>query len=504
MKTTRVALTLGVAAALLLSGCSGGSSGNASGSEDTLTVALADTLDSWNPQAAVASTSFSVFPQIFASLLSTSPDGSEIEPGLALSYEFDPTGLALTFELDPEAKFSDGTPVTAADVVFSSDLWRAGEIYGNYFASVASVEATDEHTVKFALTSPDSNLLGILTTANASIVPKDFGGASEEEFWKRPISAGAYMIADEKVGESITLDVNEHYAKNADRPEHVKYKIVPDAAQQLLQFQSGEVDVVNTVDLPGASQYDQSLLSAAPSSGVSVLMIQTAVAPFDNPDFRHAISLAIDTKELLAGGYVGLADEATSLLPQEVPGVVPCDECDWSDFNLAEAKRIVEASGYDGRQLTITAASGPGPDQLAAQALVPMLEAAGLKVTVEQTPLNTFVEKLGSGSFDLGVVNYNAASPSVTDPLGFVASTGVLFSQADPTAANDALAALQQASTIEQTEAAVQSFEAWAFEASPVIPLSVPHAVYAVSSRTQGFVANPYRTWRAENLTIKG
>ncbi|GAA1809446.1 ABC transporter substrate-binding protein [Agromyces neolithicus] len=487
--------------AALLTACVGQST--ASQDEGTITIALNGPIDTWNPQEALTTQSFAVYPQVFASLLSTSPDGSAIEPGLAESYEFDDTAKTITFHLDPAATFSNGDPVTSADVAYSEGLWAAGELYGSYFSSIASVDAPDEQTVVFTLTAPDHALLGILATANAAVVPEDLGGVDAATFWKKPVSAGAYRIASEDVGQSITLERNEHFAGDgSDLPQIVEYVMVADAAQQLLQFQSGKVDVVNDVQLDSAGQYDPSRLQSTTSAGVVVLMLNTQVAPLDDPQLRRAINLAIDHEALLAGGFADLAVAATSVLPQVVPGVAACEECDWPTTDVAAATELVEASGYDGQTITMTVPSEVGPEKLAAQALVPMLAEAGIDVELAAVPESAFIEKLENGDYSVAPIVYNALAPSAVDPLGFLAATGILFTGSDPTAANDAIAALTAATDEQATQAATAGFEAWAFEHTPLVPLGVPDVIYAVSERVEGFVPNPYKAWYVEDVTL--
>lgn len=501
MKMRALAATTSlVAVAALLTGC--GAAGASSTGDGSLDVALSDPIDSWNPQKALATASFAVFPQVFEALLATSPDGSKIEPGLATAYDFDDTATTITFHLDPKARFSNGTAVTSADVAYSEGLWAAGELYGSYFKSIASVAAPDAHTVVFKLSRTDHAVLGILATSNAAVVPKDLGGVAEATFWKKPISAGPYAIASEKVGQSISLVRNKYFLADKNRPAKVNYAVVSDGAQQLLQFQSGKIDVVDKVELNSASQYDKSRLKSTPSSGVSTLMFQTKTPPFDDPNFRKAVALAIDHRALVAGGYAGLAVQATSVLPQIVPGVSACAGCDWSKSDLATATQLVTASKYDGTPITIDVKSGAGPDSLAAQALVPMLAKAGIKAKVQPLALSSYVDKLGKGDFQMGVLTYSALAPSALDPLGFLSATGVLFTKSDPAAANAATAALSAAADDAATKTATAGFETWAYKNTPLIPLAVPSAIYAVSSHVKGFVANHYGAWSAKDVTL--
>ncbi|WP_405962169.1 ABC transporter substrate-binding protein [Streptomyces sp. NBC_00723] len=500
------------AAALLLSGC-GTSSSDSSPSESatgpakrggSLTMSLGSAIDTWNPQKALATQSFRVFPQVYASLLRSTPDGKKVLPALASSYKTDPAAKTLTFTLNPAAKFSDGKPVTSADVKFSEGLWSKGELYGSYFSSIKSVETPDPKTVVFRLSQADETLPAVLSTANAAVFPDNYGGRTSDAFWNEPVGAGPFMISMEAVGRSITLARNPHYYRpGLPYLDGIEYKEVADGGQQLLQFQSGAMDVVNGVELEAAAQYPKDSIVGAPSSGVSVLTTNTKSGPLKDGRLRKAIALAVDYKKLVAGGYVGEASVATSLLPQQVPGVTKCPSCTWSTTDLAEAKDLVEQSDYSGQNLELIVSSDSGPGKLAAQALVPMLAEAGVKVSVNPQPTSSLIDKLSKSDFQLGVITYSALAPTPIDPLGFLAATGNVFSQSDPGPADKALAAVHAASTPAEVKTAVQAFEAIANESYAVIPLAVPNALDAVGDRVQGYVPAPYQANCADELSIR-
>ncbi|WP_406293174.1 ABC transporter substrate-binding protein [Embleya sp. NBC_00888] len=466
-------------------------------------MSLSSAIDTWNPQEALSTHSFTVFPQVYASLLRSTPDGKGLLPALASSYKADPAAKTLTFTLDPGAKFSNGRQVTSADVKFSEGLWSKGKLYGSYFSSIKSVETPSPQTVIFTLSQPDETLVAILSTSNAAIFPDNYGGETEADFWKKPTGAGPFSIGNQTVGRSISLTRNLHYYR-AGLPhlDKVEYKVVTDGSQRLLQFQNGSLDVVNGVELGVVGQYPKGKIVGVPSSGVSVLTINTKSGPLANVDLRKAMASAIDYRKLVAGGYAGQATVATSLLPQNVPGISPCSTCTWSTTDQAAAKSLVGKSGYTGQNLELMVPSGD-PEELAAQALAPMLAQAGIKVTVVPLPTSSLIDRLGKGDFQLGMITYSALAPSPIDPLGFLESTGVVFSQSDPGPANAALTAVHAASTPFDVGTAVHAFEKTANTSNAVIPLAVPNALYAISGRVEGFVPTPYLAYCADELSVK-
>ncbi|MFI1380694.1 ABC transporter substrate-binding protein [Embleya sp. NPDC020886] len=496
-------------ATMLLSGCVSDNStspGSASAPPKrggSITMSLSTAIDTWNPQEALSSQSFNVYSQVYASLLRSTPDGKTLLPALASSYQADPAAKTLTFTLDPAAKFSDGRQVTSADVKFSEGLWSTGQLYGSYFSSITSVETPTPQTVVFRLSQPDTTLPAILSTANAAIFPDNYGGRTAADFWKKPTGAGPFGIDNQAVGRSISLTRNPHYYR-AGLPylDGVEYKVVTDAYQRLLQFHSGSLDVVNDVELATALQYQQDKIVSAPSSGVSVLTMNTKSGPLGNVDLRKAIALAIDYRKLVAGGYAGQATVATSLLPQNVPGVTPCPTCAWSTTDVAAAKNLVGTSGYTGQNLKLLAPSSTA-EELAAQALVPMLAQVGINATVVPLPTSSLIDRLGKGDFQLAMITYSALAPSPIDPLGFLASTGVVFSQSDPGPANAALSGVHAASNPAEVTTAVHAFEKSANASDAVIPLAVPNALQAVAGRVRGFLPAPYLAYCADELSVE-
>src|SRR5690606_10791648 len=95
-----------------------------------LSVVIPDAIDGRDPALAMQVSTFQLIREVTAPLLELSKDGSEVIPGLAASWAYDDTGTKLTLTLAKGATFSDGTPVTAKDVVFSVEQWKAGASYG--------------------------------------------------------------------------------------------------------------------------------------------------------------------------------------------------------------------------------------------------------------------------------------------------------------------------------------------------------------------------------------
>ena len=133
---------------------------------------------------------------------------------LASTIDTDTDRTYVTFALNPAAKFSDGKPVTAADVVFSWQLLRdkGRPNFRTYYAKVTKAEALDERTVRFDLSSANDRelplILGLMPVlARHAIDPEKF----EETTFKPLIGSGPYVFSEVNPGRSITLKRDQNY-----------------------------------------------------------------------------------------------------------------------------------------------------------------------------------------------------------------------------------------------------------------------------------------------------
>lgn len=154
---------------------------------------------------------------------------------LATSYEVSADGLTWTFKLDPDVKFSDGTPVTADDVVFTYNMLKEDGVAFD-LSDMAKIAAADKSTVAISLIKPRSTFIGQLT--EIGIVPKATYGP---DYSKNPIGSGPYKVVQYAKGEQVIMESNPHYKK---KPQFTKITFLllkEDAA--LAAARAGKVDV---------------------------------------------------------------------------------------------------------------------------------------------------------------------------------------------------------------------------------------------------------------------
>jgi len=290
--------------------------------DDTLVIGMASDLQSWNPYLAEDADADVILNLIYPSLAVEQPDYQmhppTFEPSLAESWEFSEDGLGLVFHLRRDAVWSDGIPVTAADLIFS---WRVqtseelGWAWGDITDSIAGVEAIDDHTVRYTFTHRYPYQL--MDVNDGPIVPSHAWGeipfaSWEEQNWRDLVlSAGPYQPASHSPQQEIVLESNPRYHET-DRPkiQRLVFRVVPSKTPLINQLLSGAVDLVN-----GIPPSDAARIQAAPDVDLTVFADRSYTHVcwnLNRPLFaehavRRALALAVDRDALIEVVYDGFA-----------------------------------------------------------------------------------------------------------------------------------------------------------------------------------------------------
>ena len=215
--------------------------------------------DNLDPYYTVEDQGIFVDLQIFNRLVGISQGVNKtIVPELAKAWTYSSDGMTLTFKLQPGVKYSDGTPVTADDVVFclnrafdpNSDWgFLFGPVTTNWPKPGGSASAVDDSTVAIKLSAPFAPLLAALATFAASIYPKANYAKWGKNMSAHPIGSGPFMLLDH--GTQLTLAKNPHYrVQGSPYLDKIVFNVVSDDSARALQLEGGQVDVIDQVTAP--------------------------------------------------------------------------------------------------------------------------------------------------------------------------------------------------------------------------------------------------------------
>jgi peptide/nickel transport system substrate-binding protein len=331
MKTRKrsILIPLLASAALVLAGCASGGGETEPEDHSPLIIGLNAAYVTLDPTAG-AGPELDIFENTFESLTEINPETGELEPKLATSWELTDE-RTWRFHLREGVTFHDGSPFTAADVVFSTERIMADGYAGAHAAAVRtieSIEAVDDLTVDVTTTAPDPLLPRKYQIAGGAghifIVSHTVfeNAASDEDAANALVGTGPYMLDELDPGVSVLLKRYDDYWGEAPEIEAADFRFIPENSTRVNSLLTGEIDVAVTIPAADVARIDSSSDAAVVSSdnGLVIYMIlNTTAPPLDDPEVREAVVSAID----LEGTLSALLGDKARLLPGIIPDNVP-------------------------------------------------------------------------------------------------------------------------------------------------------------------------------------
>src|SRR5215216_635053 len=199
------------------------------------------------------------FMNIYDQLVQVGADGISLVPGLADSWEVSEDGVTYTFHLRPNVLFSDGTPMTSADVLYSwvraandpEEHWTftLTALKRDAEGQVEGISAPDDATVVVELAQPWVPFLSDVAMFNLSVISKAFAEGNEERLATECMGTGPFALGEFRAGEALTLVKNPHYwEEGLPLLDGVDVSLVTDDNARILQLQGGELDGI--MDVP--------------------------------------------------------------------------------------------------------------------------------------------------------------------------------------------------------------------------------------------------------------
>jgi peptide/nickel transport system substrate-binding protein len=329
------------------------------------------------------------------------------EGDLASSWELSPDNLTLTMKIDPGAGFAplppvNGRRVDTDDVLFSWDRFnRLGTIRGDLAnsssspdAPVLSVSAPDKETVIFKLKEPNATIFTLLSHSGLGsfwIVPREAADESQLDIARKPLGSGPYYVV-ESTEVQILYKKNPNFKRASlknDEPyiEEVFDPVIVDIATLSSQFRTGAIHqtTIPALEVVGAKRENKDLIMWAtdPPTTERVYFGQNPDSPFIDERMRKAYYKVIDRDAYVTAAYNVDRYEADGLpVTQMWEGsfagaswegwlLDPKSKKDYGDlqqsfvYDIAEAKRLVEAAGYKTPFDFDQVRSAPGPTSFA-------------------------------------------------------------------------------------------------------------------------------------------
>ncbi|WP_199296502.1 ABC transporter substrate-binding protein [Leptolyngbya sp. FACHB-711] len=410
----------------------------------------------FNPVTSQETTS--VFGLILDSLLSTNGLNGDLEPGLAESWEISPNQKQITFTLREGLKWSDSTPLTVDDVLFtfndvlfnpkipssSADILRVGE-QGKF----PTVEKVDDRRVRFTVPEPFAPILRF--AGGVEILPKHvlaesvstLDGNNQPKFlstWgtgtnpAEIVGSGAYKLTSYRVGERLIFDRNPNYwrkdAQGNPQPyiDQFVIQIVESTDAQLTQFRSGGLDTAAvTPDYfrlikREENRGDFTIYEGGPALSSLFMAFNLNQGkrngkPLVNPiksrwfntlEFRQAVAQAIDRPTMINNIYQGLGVPQNSPIYIQSPYYLPPEKgLPTYEYNIEQAKALLQRAGFkynaqgqlldaDGNRVRFTMSTNAGNKirEASGSQIKQDLSKIGIQVDFQPVAFNTLVGQM--------------------------------------------------------------------------------------------------------------
>jgi peptide/nickel transport system substrate-binding protein len=519
--TARTAIAgLAVTALAVLAGCgsSSGSSGTSSSGSTAgkpvhggnLVIARTSDSESMNATTVFDNESIWVFEQIFQPLYTVTNNGKGVKPLLATSYKVSSDKKTYTFTLRQGVKFSNGQPMTSKDVKFSLDQARkAAQGWGFIDTAIKSVSAPAPQTVVVNLKFAWAPLLADLSLFANGIIPANYGGQTEAQFYTHPVGTGPFKWDVWKKGASLKLVKNTNYWQpGLPYLNSVTWTDTPNDNTRELQLKGGQAQVdefpawstvASLKSTPGVT------MNLFNSTQTNYLAFNEQRKPFQDVHVRRAISLAINRPALVKAVLFGNGKPANSLFPPQVPFYQKSTP--GLQYNLAQAKQeMAKSTVPHGFTTTLLVPSGNSDYLTIATIMQAELKPLNITVKIQQLDPNVANTDDQSLKYDMTFTLWtmDIADPDELATFGVDPKSGAksfYTAYNNPTVVSDTHAAertldpakRQSLYNTIQTDSAQDAFMAFLYYS--------PYP-YATSTKVHGFFVTPLGNYHLENVWL--
>ncbi|WJY13673.1 ABC transporter substrate-binding protein [Pectobacteriaceae bacterium CE90] len=349
-----------------------------------------------------------VFSNVFDPLIRVDDSGTKLVPGLAESWSISPDGKVYTLKMR-DAKFSDGTPVTAADAAFSLLRIRdsAESLWRDSYSIIDKVEAKDSHTLVITLKTPSAAFLSQLALPNASVISQQaLTRQGEEDFAEHPVGSGAFSVKEWDRGEKVVLVKNPYYWEaNKVKLDGVEWLTLPDDNTRMLKVQAGEIDAALSIPFSRISslQKDPNLnVELDRSTREDHLLINHSHGPLGKVAVRQAIDFAIDKKSIVDTITFGYGKIANSYIPEGA--LYHYADNLQRPYDPQKAKQLLASAGVKNLTLNYLVNAGDEVDEQIAILLQQQLAKAGITAKLQKVDPSQSWSMLVAGDYDISVM----------------------------------------------------------------------------------------------------
>jgi peptide/nickel transport system substrate-binding protein len=372
---------------------------------------------------------------LHARLVGMTPDGKP-EPGVAESWRPVGDGKAWDFTVRADAKFSDGSAITAEDVAYSiarvPTITGSAGAYHIFVRAITRTEVRDARTIRLHTAEPypfmveDMTEVAVLSkTLGPELKTQDFNAQNVRVF------SGPYVLEDYRFGEFVAMRRNPHWFGARPDFERAHLRIIPTDSSRVAALLAGDVQAVDELPVADVPRLRRdAALNVTQIAGMRVMYVAMDMDrdasphlrdsngqpltrnPLKDARVRQALSFAINRQAIVDRVMDGTATVASNLLPQGTPGT--SSALGVTPFDAERARRLLAEAGWpNGFQATIHATNDRYPnDEKVAQAIAQMWTRIGVRTDVVTMPNAAYFPAAARQQFSIMAAQYGADNVS--------------------------------------------------------------------------------------------
>jgi ABC-type transport system substrate-binding protein len=331
--------------------------------------------------------------------------------------------LSYTFRLREGVRFSNGSPLTSEDVLYTftrllthpdscnrdivDGILGAGRLESGETDRLEGFRVLSDLEFTITLAEPFEAFLACLSMPGASILDRETTEEAGDRFGLDPawtVGTGSFILESWEPENGMLLTANPDCWQGAPRNEGLDLRFLTDAEEIRLQFENGDLDILNLDDVGKASEFFlhgdiyQDRLFRVHRISITYIALNESVAPLDDLRVRKALQLALNRTVLLDAAYSGYGMLENGIMPHGLYGFNP--ELPELPYAPEKAAELLEEAGYpEGISLTVSVSSASTLAELALiREAASMWEQAGVHTSVEVLPDSEFMRLRKSGA----------------------------------------------------------------------------------------------------------
>lgn len=361
-----------------------------------------------DPIASIYNRDFRVYSNIYDQLVRVDHSGTELEMGLADSWHISDDGRVYTFRLRI-ASFSDGSPITSADVAYSLQRIRDSERskWSDPFNVIDSIATPTDRIVVITLKNPSVPFLSLLAIPAAGIVSQASAEAlNGQPDGQMPVFSGAFMVSDWERGEWISLRRNpEFWEADQVRLDGVDWVVVADDYERVRQLRAGRLDAAVFVPYDSVAE-----LEADPDINMLTLkamredhlLINHSRGLLRKKKVRQALEMLVDKQAIIEEVTLGIATEANSYISEGA--LYHYADNPREPYDPDRARALLREAGAENLQLVYLVTDGDEVKEKTAELIKQQFARAGVEVIIRKLEYGKGWDTVRAGEYDLAVV----------------------------------------------------------------------------------------------------